>query len=330
MDARTSSPTVGQALEDWMTARAVLKPSVHTSAAYRRDIRMIAGLLAADLQREGDPLDVVLISDLTVRSLRAAFARFAADHEKSSIARAQSTWRGLCSFAVAEEWLTGDPMSGLERVHAPRREPKPLRGDAETAGDLLVFLGAEGRGGRNPWPERDIAVVATLLLTGLRSGEIRSLMCGDMFGGAGERRLRVRGKGDKERSVPLEPALERLLESYQQTRQSRFPDWKPSPTSALFVDAANRVLSRDQLRYLVSACFQAAGLGSSFPTGARVHALRHTFATLLADSGATASEIMDLMGHGSLNTSQSYIKASTREVRRSAAANPLYQSLPRD
>lgn len=319
--------TLRQALREWLRARAVAKPSEHTTAAYKRDVSIIAALLAADAGKDGDPLDVVLVSDLSVASLRAAFAVFASDHEKSSIARAQSTWRGLCSFLVAEGWLAGDPMAGLERVRAPRRQPKPLRGDADTAAALLEFLSTAGRRGKHPWPERDLAIIATLLLTGIRSEEARTLSCGDIFGVTGERRLRIRGKGDKERSVPIELPLENVLDAYLLTRRARFADWKPAPAERLFVDHRNTALTASQLRYLVSSCFQAAGLGSAFPTGARVHALRHTFASLLADSGATASEIMDLMGHGSLNTSQGYIKASTREVRRSAAANPAYRAL---
>jgi site-specific recombinase XerD len=71
----------------------------------------------------------------------------------------------------------------------------------------------------------------------------------------------------------------------------------------------------------------AAGVNDRRSPGALVHALRHTFATRLADDGATASEIMALLGHASLTTSQAYIDATATEQRRSAAANRTYRAL---
>lgn len=324
------TPTLRVAASDWLMSRSVGKPSPHTTGAYQRDIAAISAHLAAHLGRTGEPLDVVRVGDLTVRSLRGAFALYAGTHAKASIARAQSTWRGLCTFAVAEDWLPGDPMSGLERVRAPRREPKPLRGEAVTAGALVAFLSSTGRAGRHPWPERDLAAIAVLLLTGLRSAELRSLHCGDVFGPAEERRLRVIGKGDKQRTVPIEAALERTVEVYLVSRASRFPGWQRGYDEPLLVSNTNTALTASQLRYLVETCLRRAGLGAAAQAGAMVHGLRHTFATMLADNGASAAEIMELMGHGSLNTSQGYIKASAREVRRTAAANPLYMDLPAD
>ena len=330
--ASTSSGSVclAQARDTWMLVRAIRKDSAHTTAAYRRDLKALGVLLAQELGRDphsDDPLQVLTVEDLTVSNLRAAFSAFAANHEKASIARAQSTWRGLCGFCVSEGWLPGDPMSGVPKVAAPKRQPKPLRGELDTANVLLRFLLEEGRGGRDPWPERDLAVVATLLLAGLRSQELRDLERGDIFGRRGERRLRVLGKGDKERAVPLEPALELVLQTYEESRRRRFPSWKPALSDPLFVDGKNTALSASQLRYLVSTSLREAGLGSTAQRGALVHGLRHTFATLLVENGASATEVMVLLGHASLATSQGYIKASAREVRQTAAANPLYGTL---
>jgi hypothetical protein len=77
----------------------------------------------------------------------------------------------------------------------------------------------------------------------------------------------------------------------------------------LFVDASGITLQRGGLQYLVETAMRAAGVGDRRSPGALVHALRHTYATRLADDGATASEIMALLGHASLTTSQAYIDA---------------------
>lgn len=326
------SPTLGQVLERWLTARAVTKPSPHTLLAYRADIGAITVLLARDderaLDEDEDSLSRVRLAEVTVSSLRSAFAAYADTHSKASIARAQSSWRGLCGFAVAEGWLPGDPMSGVPRVHAPRREPKPLRGEAETAAALLTFLAGAGRSGRDPWPARDLAVVALLLLTGLRSAEAREVTVGDIFGQRGAYRIRVTGKGDKQRTIPIEDSLYDLLEAYLREREARFPRWRRTAAAPLLVSTDNVALTVSQLRYLVSSSLRQAGLGGTVQRGALVHALRHTFATTLVDQGATATEVMELLGHASLTTSQGYVRASARELRASAAANPLYRVLP--
>ena len=219
-------------------------------------------------------------------------------------------------------------MAGVVQARVPKRLPKPLRGEEATAAQLLQFLAQGGRRDvKDPWPERDYAVIATLLFTGVRSAELRGLTCGDIFGVPGEQRVRVLGKGNKERSIPVEAPLMAIITEYLESRRERFRRWNMTPTCPLFVDTDNEALTATQLRWLVSRCLRQAGLGSAPQPGALVHAFRSTYATLIAAQGATAVEIMQLLGHESLNTSQGYIKAVATEVRASAAANPLYRHL---
>ena len=101
-------------------------------------------------------------------------------------------------------------------------------------GRLLAFLANSGLRARDPWPERDLAFIATDLLTGCRLAELLSLDLGSLDGRAGERRLKAIGKGNKERFLPIEEPLERILDRYLETRRDRFPKERHSPT-ALFV-----------------------------------------------------------------------------------------------
>src|SRR5664279_3517044 len=96
-------------------------------------------------------------------------------------------------------------MSGVTRPRTAKRTPKPLRGD-DTPERLLTALAGGTRQSRDPWPERDLAVIVTLLVTGIRSSELLDLTVGDIAGPPGERRLLVTGKGDKQRNVPIEPS----------------------------------------------------------------------------------------------------------------------------
>jgi integrase/recombinase XerC len=252
-----------------------------------------------------------------------AFAAYAETRAKTSISRAWSTWNQFLAFCVSDGRLSGNPMSGVAKPRLPRRAPKPLRGE-DTPERLLTAVAA-GREGRDPWPERDLAVLATLLLTGVRSAELLSLTQSSLVGPAGERRLHVVGKGGKSRSVPVERPLESVLDAYLASRRRRFPTERLGPAAPLFVDRHGTPLRRGGLQYLVRTSLRWAGLNDRRSAGALVHALRHTYATRLAEDGASASEIMALLGHVSITTSQAYIDATAREQRAAAGANRTYR-----
>ena len=217
-------------------------------------------------------------------------------------------------------------MAAVAKPKVPRRGPKPLQGE-DSVERLIAFFADGGRRARDPWPERDLAFIATDLLTGCRLDELLSLNVGSIDGRAGERRLKVTGKGNKERFLPIEEPLERILDRYLETRRSRFPKARLSPTAPLFVDLRGERMRPGAAQYLVEQCFRQAGIGARVPKGALVHALRHTFATRLAEDGASATEIQRLLGHASLNASQGYIDATAQEQRAAARANRTYQTL---
>ena len=323
------SVSIRDAFDDWMASRAPRKDSEHTKRAYYNDVWQIADIIIKQSETPSATWETFPLERISTRALRSAFASFSENRASSTIARAQSTWRGLCKFCVQEEWLQVDPMVGIVQAKVPTQLPKPLRGEEQTAAILLSWLAEGGRReGRALWAERDYAVIATLLLTGVRSAELRALTCGDIFGKPGEQRIRVLGKGRKERAIPVEAPLMKVIDEYLYSRQVRFPNWEQEDASFLFVDTNNEPLSPAQLRWIVFQCLRESGLGNTPQKGSLVHAMRATYATLIAAQGATAVEIMQLLGHESLDTSQGYIKAIASEVRRSAAANPLYRQLP--
>jgi len=219
-------------------------------------------------------------------------------------------------------------MAAVAKPKVPRREPKALQGE-DTPERLLESLAADEHQRRGSWPERDLAFVATALLTGLRLSELLGLDTGSADGRKGERRLRVVGKGSKVRFVPVEAPLEVVIATYLRSRKARFPAEKLGPSSPLFVARSGERLQRGGAQYLVKAAYRAAGVGARVPRGALAHALRHTMATRLAEDGASASEIQHLLGHESLNTSQLYIDSTANEQRAAARANRTYRALER-
>src|SRR5699024_9121104 len=248
---------------------------------YRRDLHTVLGCMAA---AQGVEAEQVELADVDAVVLRAAFADFAEERAASSVLRAWSTWNGFFQFWVAEQVVEGNPMSAVPRPRVRASSPKPLRGE-DTPEQLLRALAQGARKARDPWPERDLAVLALALLTGMRSAEMLSLRVDAVSGRPGERRVRVLGKGGSERVLPIEGPLEALLWGYLASRRARF-GCEVRAEEPLLVDNRGRGLRRGGLQYLVQQCYRHAGVGDRVARGTLVHALRHTFATRLAEDGA--------------------------------------------
>ncbi|PRW65332.1 tyrosine-type recombinase/integrase [Actinopolyspora mortivallis] len=292
------------------------KMAENSLRAYRRDLESVAAELAEVTGRRRDELS---LSEVTSHSLRSAFARYAATRSASSVTRAWSSWNGFFRFLVVEGASSGNPMPVVPKPRTADTTPKPLEGE-QTPERLLRSAAQGARKARDPWPERDLAVLATLLCTGLRSSELLDLTVSCLAGRHGERRLHVRGKGGANRSVPIDESLEGILEDYLDSRRRRFGRRLPG-TEPLFVNHRGEALRRGGLQYLVQQSLKAAGVSDRVRRGAMVHALRHTFATRLAEDGANAAEIAKLLGHASISSSQSYIDVTAREQRLSVRAN---------
>ncbi|MEH0973816.1 tyrosine-type recombinase/integrase [Micromonospora sp. CPCC 205546] len=317
--------SVRQLIEEFLTARATRKPSPHTLEAYRRDLRAVAEL-AAEESTPPLPLDALPVASLTARVMRAAFARYAAPRAAASVHRAWSTWNSFFSFLVADGVVAGNPMPAVGRPRAPLPQPKPLRG-ADTPEQLLASVARQEGRQRDPWPERDLAVLALALCAGLRLSELLALRVGSLTGRAGERRVDVAGKGGRPRVVPIEPELDGVLVGYLDSRVRRFGSRTVRPDAPLLVDRQGEPLRRGGLQYLVESCYRRAGITDRVPRGARLHALRHTFATRLAEDGASAAEIMRLLGHASLASSQTYIEVTAGQQRAAVRSNRTNRAL---
>ncbi|SDC08989.1 tyrosine-type recombinase/integrase [Actinokineospora iranica] len=312
-----------EAHEAFFVARRSRKDSPHTTAAYRRDLAGVTARLAEVLERDAAGIE---LSEVSAQALRAAFGVFADTHAKSSVARAWSTWNQFFQFCVADGLAPGNPMGAIGRPRPAPLSPKPLRGE-RTPEQLLAAIAGGARRARRPWPERDLLVLALGLVAGLRASEMRALRRSSVVGRPGERRLFVHGKANRERSIPIEAPLERVIEAYLASCAARFPSARFSAESPLVLGSDGEGIGRGALDYLVKACFRGAGMHDRVPAGANLHALRHTFATRLAEDGANAVEIMVLLGHASLNTSQNYIDATGKERRAAAASNRTYRAL---
>ncbi|MCH9731721.1 MAG: tyrosine-type recombinase/integrase [Actinomycetia bacterium] len=322
---------------EFLADRGTRKPSPHTLKAYRQDFDAIAGLLVG-----GDEPDVaqLRLSDITTESLRTAFAQYAETHAQSSIRRCWSTWKVLCEFLFTAELIPLNPMPRVGRPARAKSLPKALPADSVAA--LLAVLHADpGPSRKSDWTERDRAVILTSLLAGLRSEELLRANISDVRFTEDGAIMHVHGKGRKDRRIPIEAALIDAMERYLDTRAVKFPKatrrgcsptggfgaWPPA--APLFVGGDGQRLTRGALQYRVLAAFKRAGIDGDRAKGALVHGLRHTFATELANAKVSVYELMNLLGHESISTSQLYVEAAGQATRAAAAANPLYELVKR-
>ncbi len=304
--------------------------------AYRADLDGVSTRLAEHL---GQATTEVTVADLTAANLRVAFADFADAHAKTSTSRAWSTWNRLCDHLVIDGDMAGNPMAAVGKPKVARSAPHAFTEDDMNR--LLQVLKDGKVPARRPWPIRDYAIITTLAVTGLRASELLDLSVGDVEGLPGQRQIAVRhGKGDKYRAIPIDPRLETVLTAYLTDRWARFgapggshpsptddPMAQSPPNTPLWADGHGEPLTVGQLEYFVRKAYSAAGINSHRPPGALIHALRHTFATRLVENGVSAVEVMGLLGHASLQTTQRYVATRPDHLRSAVAANPVYGSI---
>ena len=250
---------------------------------------------------------------IDTEAMRSAFAEYARTHEAASIRRCWSTWNVLCTYLFTAELIGANPMPMIGRPKQPKALPKSLPADAVTA-----LLDAVSAGPQRPratdWLERDRALIITGLLAGLRADELLRANIGDLRRTDDGAVIQVRGKGDKDRRIPVEAILVDVLEHYLDSRKTRFPNVtrRSSPTgglagwpahAALFVGGDGQRITRGTLQYRVLRAFRQAGIDSTRAKGALLHGLRHTFATELANADVSANVLITPAGqHESMTT----------------------------
>ena len=217
----TSDSTGAESFPNWFTQflndRQTRKPSAHTIKAYRQDFIAIATFVTI-----GNPAGMT-VADITKDSMRTAFAAYARDHEAASIRRCWSTWNVLCTFLYTGEQLAANPMQLVGRPKLAKSLPKAL---PRTAVRALLETVAQDYGShrQTEWAERDLAIILTALLAGLRAEELRQADIGDIrTTDDGAAVILAKGKGGKERAVPIEAGLLSVIEAYLHTRAIRFP-----------------------------------------------------------------------------------------------------------
>ena len=276
--------------------------SAHTLDAYRRDLAGYAGWMADRDVAELDAVSPELVTAF-IAERAAADPRPAA----TSLARLQSSVRGLHRFLVREGIRDSDPTERLRPPKLPQRLPKAL-----TIAQVEELLDAAGPApGTAEQAEivavRDRALVELLYATGARVSEAVQLDVDDVAHGDV---LRVRGKGAKERIVPVGSYARAALDAYL-TRARPELARRGRGTPRLFLGARGGPLSRQSAWAVLQTAAERAALDAHVSP----HTLRHSFATHLLQGGADVRVVQELLGHSSVATTQIYTHVSVDTLR---------------
>lgn len=273
------------------------RASPKTIENYARDLLRFFGFLFAHLEGDATLDD---LGRLTVSDLRAFLAhRRREGLSAKSIARTLSTLRGFYSHLEREGLATNHALKRLKSPKIPHSIPKPV---SETGAlDLLEdakSIAAE------PWvAARDASIVTLLYACGLRVTEALSLNQSDA---PFSETLRLTGKGNKERIVPVLPAAREAVDHYRTLCPHPLDGDDP-----LFVGVRGKRLNPRQVQKLMANLRARLGL----PDTATPHALRHSFATHLLSAGGDLRSIQELLGHASLSSTQVYTEVDADRLR---------------
>jgi integrase/recombinase XerD len=217
----------------------------------------------------------------------------------TSLARLQSSVRGWHRFLAREGIEQDDPTGKLRPPKTPRRLPKALT--IEQVERLLAAPSPE-----DPLGIRDRALLELLYATGARVSEAVSLDVDDLAYGDV---LRLRGKGDKERIVPVGSYARVAVDAYL-TRVRPQLAAKGRASARHFLGARGAPLSRQSAWLVIRAAAEHAEITSEVSP----HTLRHSFATHLLQGGADVRVVQELLGHASISTTQVYTKVSQERL----------------
>lgn len=269
--------------------------SAHTVAAYRRDLGVYQEWLVAE-----GIADTAEVTPAVIDRFIAERASAQPPPASTSLARLQSSVRGWHRFLAREGIEADDPSGRLRPPKAPRRLPKALT--IEQVERLLAAPSPE-----DPLGIRDRALLELLYATGARVSEAIDLDVDDLAHGDV---LRLRGKGAKERIVPVGSYARAAVDAYL-TRVRPGLAAKGRASARLFLGARGAPLSR-QSAWLV---IRAAAERAEITVDVSPHTLRHSFATHLLQGGADVRVVQELLGHSSVATTQIYTHISVDALR---------------
>lgn len=277
--------------------------SPHTVTAYARDLDELATVLARHLGV--DAIDWAGVDRLALRAWLAHLSRRGLS--KRSSARALSAARSFFRWLHRNDLVEANPARAVSSPKLDKHLPGHLdRSQVETLLQAAATRAQEGRFN----DVRDLAILELFYSTGLRLSELRGIDRRDLDLLSGS--VKVRGKGRKERIVPVGGPAQHALREYERVRDQLIAQvGAKADRVAFFLSNRGRRMSQKTLHNAVTSALGEVDEGA----GLSAHALRHTFATHLLDGGADLRAVQELLGHASVSTTQIYTHTSVERLK---------------
>ncbi|MBB3992841.1 integrase/recombinase XerC [Sulfitobacter undariae] len=293
-DTLAISAAARDALQTWLDHQRALKGAAeNTMTAYRGDVTDFLAFMSV---HHGQMQGLGALANITVSDMRSWMARTRGEDVGSrSLARKLSAVKAFYRWLAEREGFEPTAVLSARAPKFTKKLPRPLAVDA--ARELIDCVEIQTA---TPWvAARDVAVLTLLWGCGLRISEALGLQAQDA---PLPDVLRIKGKGGKERLVPVLPAARNAVEVYTRLCPHPLPDKSP-----LFRGVRGGALSPGAIQKVMASARMQLGL----PASATPHAMRHSFATHLLDAGGDLRAIQELLGHASLSTTQAYTAVDT-------------------
>lgn len=280
--------------------------SPNSITAYDRDLRKFALFVYSE------SLEYSSLTEEDISRYEASLKRL--DLSPASINRAISALKSFYLY-LGIEYEIANPMQAVERRKLTRKLPKAL-----TVSEITSLIDATKRLD-NPISLRDFALLELLYGTGARVSEVIGINLNDIASSTDDQSavstVKLRGKGSKERIVPIGSyAMKALSEYLTRTRPALAEKSKQkNANAALFLNSRGTRLSRVSAWQIVSDAADATGLRGKISP----HVFRHSYATHLLDGGADIRVVQELLGHASVTTTQIYTLVTIDKVREAYA-----------
>ncbi len=308
----TDEAPVPPLIAEWLAYLAKERQmSPNTVIAYTSDLARFTAYLGAKAQ--GAAWNWGTVDRNVIRGFLGYLSRQGL--ERRSIARTLSAVRGFYRYLHRDEHVTANPARSVRTPKIGRHLPAHL--DAGTMQTLMDAASTRAQGGAYA-DVRNLAMLELFYATGMRLSELYGLNRDDVD--LVSLRVKVRGKGRKERIIPFGGPARLALINYESRREELVRAIGPkSDRNAWFLNPRGKRLSRRGIQLAMTGLISLVDA----PQGASVHALRHTFATHLLDAGAELRAVQELLGHASVSTTQIYTHTSVERLKAAyAKAHP--------